>query len=99
MVGAHMAGDPAELDRADLREAYERGRKDERARRRRHPVGMTLTFIAALIGLAVLLLAAAYGSFGRAGGVIDHQLAMLMGRAAPQVGAVARPADAAQIPG
>jgi hypothetical protein len=58
----------------DLREAYERGRRDERARRRRHPIGMTLTFAFALVGLVVLVLAAINGSFGRAGETIDRRL-------------------------
>jgi Sec-independent protein translocase protein TatA len=79
MVGGRLGDRPdkprdgAELT-ADLREAYDRGRRDERARRRRHPIGMTLTFIVALVGLVVLVLAAVNGSFGRAGESIDRGL-------------------------
>jgi predicted anti-sigma-YlaC factor YlaD len=60
--------------KADLSEAYERGRRDERARRRRHPIGMTLTFAFALVGLVVLVLAALNGSFTGAGETIDRSL-------------------------
>jgi hypothetical protein len=79
MVGGRLGDrsdeprDGAELT-ADLREAYERGRREERARRRRHPIGMTLTFAFALVGLVVVVLAAVNGSFGRAGDSIDRGL-------------------------
>lgn len=73
-------GDTSDL-RADLREAYEHGRRDERARRKRHPLGMTLTFAFALVGLAILVLAMMNGSFGRAGDVVDHGLSIAADRA------------------
>jgi predicted anti-sigma-YlaC factor YlaD len=76
--------DRAEV-RADLREAYERGRKDERASRRRHPVFMALTFAAALVGVVLLVLAAVNGSFTQAGGVVDETLSVAVNRAEPQV--------------
>ena len=56
-------------DRADLREAYERGRRDARTARKRHPLMMTLTMIAALVGVVVLALALVNGSFSGAGTV------------------------------
>jgi hypothetical protein len=71
--------------RADVREAYERGRRDERASRRRHPIFMTFTFIAAACGVVFLVLAAVNGSFTRAGGVVDQNLSIAVSRAAPQV--------------
>jgi hypothetical protein len=71
--------------RADVREAYERGRRDERASRRRHPIFMTLTFIAAACGVVFLALAAVNGSFARAGGVVDQNLSIAVSRAEPQV--------------
>lgn len=74
-----------ELARADLREAYERGRRDERASRRRHPVAMTLTVLAALVGVVLLGLAAINGSFSRAGGVVDENLNTAVTNAEPQV--------------
>ena len=63
--------------RADVREAYERGRKD----RRRHPVFMTLTFIAAICGVILLALAAVNGSFAGGGGVADETLSAALNRA------------------
>ncbi|MDB5453751.1 MAG: hypothetical protein JWO33_2329 [Caulobacteraceae bacterium] len=77
---------PAEAAaRTDLREAYERGRQDERASRRRHPMFMTFTFIAAAAGIVLLVMAAVNGSFGRAGGVVDQNLAVAADRAEPAV--------------
>ncbi|HEX2817118.1 MAG TPA: hypothetical protein VHN39_12020 [Phenylobacterium sp.] len=70
---------------ADVREAYERGRKDERASRRRHPVMMTLTFAAAACGVALLALAAINGSFAGGGSVADQNLNAAVNRAEPQV--------------
>jgi len=72
-------------DRADLREAYERGRRDARMARKRHPVMMALTVIAALIGMVLLALAAVNGSFGGAGAVVDQNLAAAADRAKPVV--------------
>jgi len=76
---------PDDIARADLREAYERGRADERAGRKRHPVGMTLTFVAALVGVVLLALAAVNGSFGRAGTLVDQNLNTAVTSAEPQV--------------
>ena len=70
---------------ADVREAYERGRSDERASRRRHPIFMTLTFVAAICGVALLALAAANGSFGAGGSVADQNLSAAVDKAGPQV--------------
>ncbi len=75
----------AAQDRADLREAYERGRSDERDSRKRHPLMMSLTIIAAIAGVVVLVLAAVNGSFGRAGGVVDQNIAVAADKAAPVV--------------
>lgn len=72
-------------DRADLREAYELGRQDARAARRRHPVLMTLLVIAALIGVALVALAVVNGSFGGAGQVVDQNLSTAAERAEPVV--------------
>ena len=88
MVTARLDRDtagPEDLAKADLREAYERGRRDERASRRRHPVAMTLTVVAALVGVVLLALAAVNGSFSRAGGVVDENLNSAVTKAEPQV--------------
>lgn len=88
-MAAHpIENDPARreaLDRADLREAYERGRRDARASRKRHPVLMTGLVVAALVGLALLALAAVNGSFGGAGQVVDQNLSVAAERAEPVV--------------
>ncbi len=72
-------------ERSDLRQAYELGRRDARRTRRRHPVLMTLTVIAAAIGLIVLTLALVNGSFGGAGAVVDQNLATAADQAEPVV--------------
>lgn len=72
-------------DAADMREAYERGRRDERARRRRHPVMMTLLFLAAAVGAVMLVMAASQGSFGRGGVVVDRNLSVAADRAEPMI--------------
>jgi hypothetical protein len=77
MVGGRLNDDATTSDaveKADLREAYERGRRDERGRRKRHPIGMTLTFAAAAVGVVVLALALVNGSFGAAGMAMDQGL-------------------------
>lgn len=84
-----------DIDAADLRQAYERGRRDAQAARKRHPVLMTLTVIAAIVGVVLLALAAINGSFGRAGGVVDQNLVTAADRAEPVVrGAAAQAGDA-----
>jgi len=70
---------------ADVREAYERGRRDERASRKRHPVLMSVTFLAAICGVVLLALAAANGSFTRGGDVADQSLQAAVNQAEPQV--------------
>ena len=86
---------------ADLREAYERGRRDERASRRRHPIGMTVTMLLAVVGVVLLVMAGAYGSFGDAGAAVDRNLQVAVNRAGPAVSQAAndaqsRVADAAR---
>jgi hypothetical protein len=84
MVGEHREARADDL-KADLREAYERGRRDERATRKRHPILMTFTFVAAAVGLALLALAAFNGSFSGAGQVVDKNLTVAADRAEPAV--------------
>jgi hypothetical protein len=97
MVGGRLDEDAksastpeAEALKADLRQAYERGRMDERTRRPRHPVLMTLTVLCAAFGLVVLVLAGVNGSFQGGGAAVDHGLA----RAGDQVGHAASGAGA-----
>lgn len=72
-------------ERTDLRAAYQRGREDARAARRRHPFLMTLTVLIAAVGLVVLALAAVNGSFGGAGEMLDRNLATAADKAEPAV--------------
>jgi predicted anti-sigma-YlaC factor YlaD len=86
MIGGRPGDDartPETLEKADLREAYDHGRRDERARRKRHPIGMTVTFALALVGVVILGLAIFNGSFGRAGQVVDNSLSIAADQAAP----------------
>jgi predicted anti-sigma-YlaC factor YlaD len=88
MIGGRLDKDdraPDALDKADLRQAYERGRRDERMSRKRHPMLMTVTFLLALVGVVLLVTAAVNGSFTRGGGAVDQQLNVAAGRAAPAV--------------
>jgi hypothetical protein len=88
------AGPAPALDTSDLKEAYRLGRKDERARRKRHPVLMTVLFLLALAGAAFLGLAAINGSFSDAGQVADHNLSVAADRAEPAIqGAAGEAAD------
>lgn len=81
---AHAAPGPG-LDTSDLKEAYRLGRKDERARRKRHPILMTVLVLLALAGAAFIALAVINGSFGDAGQVADHNLSVAADRAEPAV--------------
>ena len=84
-----------EHERSDLRQAYELGRRDAKRARKRHPVLMTFTIIAAIVGLVVLALAAVNGSFGSAGTVVDQNLATAADQAEPVVrGAASGATDA-----
>ncbi|TAL30908.1 hypothetical protein [Phenylobacterium sp.] len=74
-----------EHESSDLRQAYEMGRRDARRTRKRHPVLMTFTIIAAAVGVIVLALAAVNGSFSTAGVVVDQNLATAADQAEPVV--------------
>lgn len=67
---------------ADIRAAYDRGRRDERARHHRSPLMALTVGSAALVGGAVLALAALEGSFQNGGAVVDKQVS----KAAEQAG-------------
>ncbi|MEO8114955.1 MAG: hypothetical protein ABI655_11265 [Phenylobacterium sp.] len=88
MAGARLHDDPTApdaLEKADLRAAYDRGRADERAGRRRRPVLMTFLFVCAAVGVVLMGLAAVNGSFTQAGLVVDQNLAIAADRAEPAV--------------
>jgi len=60
---------------ADVDAAYDKGRRDERGRHRSHPVLTMVVAVIALVGGAMIYLAAREGSFARGGQVMDSQLA------------------------
>ncbi len=63
------------LTRADVERAYEKGRTDERHRHHSHPILGVLMFLAAVVGVGMIYLAAREGSFSRGGEVVDQKLA------------------------
>lgn len=71
------------VDSGELRAAYQRGVRDERSRRKSHPLMMMLTIVAALVGGAILAIAAYQGSFTEAGQVVDENLAVAAQEARP----------------
>jgi hypothetical protein len=78
-----------------VRQAYDRGRRDERARRPRRHSAPFFTFIvlaAALVGVGAIYLGVSQGSFGRGGQVVDQKLA---GVAQPATQATRSAADRA----
>ncbi|WP_304170592.1 hypothetical protein [Phenylobacterium aquaticum] len=83
-LAAHADGKAPDHTR-EIAAAYDRGRKDERKARKRHPILMGLTFGAAALGAVVLVLAAKEGSFARSGDVVDQGLAVAADKAEPAV--------------
>jgi hypothetical protein len=78
-----------------VRQAYDRGRRDERARRPRRrgsPVLTTVLVLAAAAGVFVVYLGVSQGSFGRGGQVLDQNISTATQSAA---GAVHNTADRA----
>lgn len=95
---------PAESDfeklSPQLREAYERGRKDERAARKHHPFIMAGLLVLAATGASMITLAAMTGSFGEGGAVADLRLAQAADNTAPVIDeAITRTQDAARDAG
>ncbi len=84
----------------DIDEAYRRGRRDERAARKRHPVLMSGLFVLAAAGAALITLAATKGSFSDGGEVADASLNAAAAQAQPVVEeAVLSAGDAARDAG
>lgn len=69
----------------DLRESYDRGRRDEAGRHKRNWLVTLLTALLALVGALILVLAAINGSFARGGAVLDRQLSIAADNAEPAV--------------
>ena len=84
----------------DIDGAYNRGRADERAARKRHPIIMALLFVLAAVGAFLIGLAAYNGSFSDGGEVADQSLNRAATNAAPVVeDAMARTGEAARDAG
>ena len=66
---------------ADVRAAYDKGRRDERARRKSHPFLALIVIAVAVVGAIMLFLAMREGSFSGAGQVADQQLAVAQAEA------------------
>lgn len=69
----------------DLRDAYDRGRRDEAVRHKRNWLWTIIEALLALVSVIVLVLAALNGSFERGGRVIDEQLWNARTQGAPVV--------------
>jgi hypothetical protein len=83
----------AVVDSAALREAYARGRRDERARHRRSPALLTAIALAAVVGGAAMVSAAVRGSFEGGGQLIDTQLVTAAREAKPALKSAAHGAQ------
>ncbi len=57
-----------------LRDAYDRGRRDERARRPGFSLVSLAILVAAIVGGGALYLAVKEGSFSQGGAVVDHSI-------------------------
>ncbi len=94
-----VAADPglavAPAPEAELHQAYERGRRDERARRRRSPLAMLAVSLTALAGAGILAVSAGQGSFTQGGAVVDAQIATAADNAEPKIQAAAQDARSA----
>jgi hypothetical protein len=65
--------DPATYD-ADLKRAYEHGRRDERARRHGFGPLSFIVLLVAILGVVLLVFAFREGSFSAGGAVVDNKL-------------------------
>ena len=87
--------DAAARHEREVQEAYDKGRRDEKASRRSHPFLAMAGWILAAVGAVVLAVSAYNGSFSRGGQVVDQNLATAADRATPVVQDAANQAGAA----
>src|SRR5512146_1171240 len=69
----------------ELRDAYDRGRRDEASRHHRNWLWVIVEALLAVVGVIILVLAALNGSFERGGRVIDEQLSIARVEAGPTI--------------
>ncbi len=87
-------------DRRALDEAYDRGRREERLRRRGSPLLSLLVLIVVIIGGLMIYLAVRNGSFSSGGAVVDRDLSRAAQTAqAPIKDAADKTGDALQSAG
>ena len=97
--GDRLANEPA-VARGAIDDAYDRGRLDERRRRRGSPVLGLLVAVVVLVGALMLYLAARNGSFSSGGAVVDRNLTTAAQKAeAPLRGAADKAGNALQNAG
>jgi hypothetical protein len=78
-----VAAEVARTER-EVREAYRRGRLDEKAKRKRHPVSMSIGIALAAVGAIALAVAIVNGgSFTRGGQVMDQNIQSAAQQAQP----------------
>ena len=77
------------VDAGDIRDAYERGRREARARHKRHPVRGVVVGRAARGGGATLIMSALHGSFAGGGASLDHGLSAAVHQGGPALKNVA----------
>jgi hypothetical protein len=83
-----------------VKAAYDKGRRDERASRKRHPFVLTGLVVLAAIGASMVTMAVVKGSFGEAGEVADRNISVAAESAVPAVqNVVSTAADAARSAG
>jgi hypothetical protein len=85
---ATTAGAPAVVvDRhaakAELRDAYDKGRIDERKRHRSSPMLTVFLLLIAVMGAVLLYYAFREGSFAGGGAVVDNKISQVTSQAAP----------------
>lgn len=71
--------------KAELDEAYDRGRRDGRSRRRGSPLITILLLLLASVGILTIILAVRYGSFAAAGEAVDTAISSITQPAAAPV--------------
>ena len=62
------------IDKSDLKDAYERGRREGRVRRRGSPLFTLLVLILVVVGAGLIYLAVKNRSFSGGGAVVDRNL-------------------------
>jgi len=84
-AGANAVVVDGPVAKARLRDAYDKGRIDERKRHHRSPLLTTILVVAALVGVVVLFYAFREGSFAGGGAAVDNKISQVSSQAVPAV--------------